>query len=44
MGIGKYALRGRERLDLLRVREQAIVPHVMRRPDAIRDPSGLLIP
>ncbi|MER5372654.1 Ku protein [Streptomyces sp. NPDC002553] len=44
VGIAKYALRGRERLGLLRVRDEAIVLHVMRWPDEIRDPSELLPP
>jgi DNA end-binding protein Ku len=44
VGIAKYALRGRERLGLLRVRDEAIVLHTMRWPDEIRDPSELLPP
>ncbi|MFE9628062.1 Ku protein [Streptomyces sp. NPDC006527] len=44
VGVAKYALRGRERLGLLRVRDEAIVLHTMRWPDEIRDPTELLPP
>ncbi|WP_371667355.1 Ku protein [Streptomyces sp. NBC_00289] len=44
VAIAKYAWSGRERLGLLRVREDAIVLHAMRWPDEIRDPSELLPP
>ena len=39
--MAKYAWSGRERLGLLRVRDDAIVLHAMRWPDEIRDPSSL---
>uniref|UniRef100_UPI002FCD81C1 non-homologous end joining protein Ku n=1 Tax=Streptomyces geranii TaxID=2058923 RepID=UPI002FCD81C1 len=41
VAVAKYAWSGRERLGLLRVRDDAIVLHAMRWPDEIRDPSGL---
>ncbi|MDT0608907.1 non-homologous end joining protein Ku [Streptomyces lancefieldiae] len=44
VAVAKYAWSGRERLGLLRVREDAIVLHAMRWPDEIRDPSSLLPP
>ncbi|WP_329037792.1 Ku protein [Streptomyces sp. NBC_01725] len=39
--IAKYALRGRERLGLLSVKENAMVLHQMHWPDEVRDPSEL---
>ncbi|GAB7101927.1 Ku protein [Streptomyces phaeofaciens JCM 4814] len=42
VAVAKYAWSGRERLGLLRVREDAIVLHAMRWPDEIRDPAELL--
>ncbi|WP_381805663.1 Ku protein [Streptomyces niveus] len=39
--IAKYALRGRERLGLLSVKENAMVLHQMHWPDEIRDPAEL---
>jgi DNA end-binding protein Ku len=39
-----YAWSGRERLGLLRVRDDVIVLHAMRWPDEIRDPSSLTPP
>ncbi|MEH0589798.1 Ku protein [Streptomyces sp. B21-106] len=44
VAVAKYAWSGRERLGLLRVREETIVLHAMRWPDEIRDPSELLPP
>ncbi|MFD3622535.1 Ku protein [Streptomyces sp. NPDC058676] len=44
VAIAKYAWSGRERLGLLRVREDVIVLHAMRWPDEIRDPAELLPP
>ncbi|MFI9819933.1 Ku protein [Streptomyces sp. NPDC052013] len=44
VAVAKYAWSGRERLGLLRVREDAIVLHAMRWPDEIRDPAELLPP
>ncbi|MFE9774770.1 Ku protein [Streptomyces sp. NPDC005931] len=44
VAVAKYAWSGRERLGLLRVREDVIVLHAMRWPDEIRDPSELLPP
>jgi DNA end-binding protein Ku len=44
VAVAKYAWSGRERLGLLRVREDAIVLHAMRWPDEIRDPSSLTPP
>ncbi|MGK3944911.1 Ku protein [Streptomyces caeruleatus] len=41
VGIAKYAWSGRERLDLLRLREDAIVLHAMRWPDEVRDPAAV---
>ncbi|MEU2587042.1 Ku protein [Streptomyces avermitilis] len=41
VAVAKYAWSGRERLGMLRVREEAIVLHAMRWPDEIRDPSEL---
>ena len=42
--IAKFALRGRERLGLLRVRDEAIVLHSLHWDDEIRDPSSLAPP
>ncbi|MER6561015.1 Ku protein [Streptomyces sp. NPDC001027] len=44
VAVAKYAWSGRERLGLLRVREDAIVLHAMRWPDEVRDPGELLPP
>ncbi|MFE9776166.1 Ku protein [Streptomyces sp. NPDC005931] len=44
VAVAKYAWSGRERLGLLRVREDVIVLHAMRWPDEIRDPAELLPP
>jgi DNA end-binding protein Ku len=44
VAVAKYAWGGRERLGLLRVREDVIVLHAMRWPDEIRDPSELFPP
>ncbi|MFE2048036.1 Ku protein [Streptomyces sp. NPDC059459] len=41
VAVARYAWSGRERLGLLRVREEAIVLHAMRWPDEIRDPSSI---
>ncbi|MFG2463719.1 Ku protein [Streptomyces sp. NPDC048523] len=41
VAIAKYAWSGRERLGLLRLREDAIVLHAMRWPDEIRDPAAV---
>ncbi|MEU9473593.1 Ku protein [Streptomyces avermitilis] len=41
VAVAKYAWSGRERLGMLRVREEVIVLHAMRWPDEIRDPSEL---
>ncbi|WP_055489393.1 Ku protein [Streptomyces sp. TP-A0356] len=41
VAVAKFAWHGRERLGLLRVRDEAIVLHAMRWPDEIRDPSEL---
>ncbi|MET9477134.1 Ku protein [Streptomyces sp. NPDC002917] len=41
VAIAKFAWHNRERLGLLRVRDNAIVLHAMRWPDEIRDPSEL---
>jgi DNA end-binding protein Ku len=41
VAIAKYAWSGRERLGLLRVRDNAIVLHAMRWPDEIRSPKEL---
>ncbi|MEU2224987.1 Ku protein [Streptomyces sp. NPDC018347] len=42
VAVAKYAWSGRERLGLLRVRDDVLVLHAMRWPDEIRDPSELL--
>jgi DNA end-binding protein Ku len=44
VAVARYAWSGRERLGLLRVRDEAIVLHAMRWPDEIRDPSSLTPP
>ncbi|MFI8233845.1 Ku protein [Streptomyces sp. NPDC085900] len=44
MAVAKYAWSGRERLGLLRVREDVLVLHAMRWPDEIRDPAEILPP
>ncbi|MFJ8596617.1 Ku protein [Streptomyces sp. NPDC093598] len=44
VAVAKYAWSGRERLGLLRVREDVIVLHAMRWPDEIRSPEELLPP
>ncbi|QDN64333.1 Ku protein [Streptomyces sp. S1D4-14] len=41
VAIAKYAWSGRERLGMLRVRDDVIVLHAMRWPDEIRDPAEL---
>ncbi|MFH8470596.1 Ku protein [Streptomyces sp. NPDC017991] len=41
VAIAKYAWSGRERLGMLRVRDDAIVLHAMRWPDEIRSPKEL---
>ncbi|MFJ7073391.1 Ku protein [Streptomyces sp. NPDC098781] len=42
IAVAKYAWSGRERLGLLRVKDDVIVLHAMRWPDEIRDPAELL--
>ncbi|KJK34258.1 hypothetical protein UK15_36810 [Streptomyces variegatus] len=44
MAVAKYAWSGRERLGLLRVRDDAIVLHAMRWHDEIRSPEEQLQP
>jgi DNA end-binding protein Ku len=44
VAVAKYAWSGRERLGLLRVKDDVIVLHAMRWPDEIRDPAELLPP
>jgi DNA end-binding protein Ku len=44
VAVAKYAWSGRERLGLLRVRDDVIVLHAMRWPDEIRSPQELLPP
>ncbi|MFF9458068.1 non-homologous end joining protein Ku [Streptomyces flaveolus] len=44
VAVARYAWSGRERLGLLRVRDDVIVLHAMRWPDEIRDPSSLTPP
>jgi DNA end-binding protein Ku len=41
VAVAKFAWHGRERLGLLRIRDEAIVLHAMRWPDEIRDPREL---
>ncbi|MFI6086190.1 Ku protein [Streptomyces sp. NPDC051217] len=42
--VAKFALRGRERLGLLSIKENAMVLHQMHWPDEIRDPAELTPP
>ncbi|MEU8976472.1 Ku protein [Streptomyces monashensis] len=42
VAIAKYAWSGRERLGMLRVRDDVLVLHALRWPDEIRDPAELL--
>jgi DNA end-binding protein Ku len=44
VAVAKYAWSGRERLGLLRVRDDVVVLHAMRWPDEIRHPDELLPP
>jgi DNA end-binding protein Ku len=44
VAVAKFALRGRERLGLLRIRDDAIVLHAMHWDDEIRDPAALAPP
>jgi DNA end-binding protein Ku len=44
VAVAKYAWSGRERLGLLRVRDDALVLHAVHWPDEIRDPTELLPP
>ncbi|MEV6807801.1 Ku protein [Streptomyces sp. NPDC051132] len=44
VAVAKYAWSGRERLGLLRVRDDVLVLHAMHWPDEIRDPTSLLPP
>ncbi|MFF9819415.1 Ku protein [Streptomyces sp. NPDC014006] len=44
VAIAKYAWSGRERLGMLRIRDDALVLHAMRWPDEIRSPAELLPP
>lgn len=44
VAVAKYAWSGRERLGLLRVKDQALVLHAMYWPDELRNPSELLPP
>ncbi|AGS71811.1 Ku protein [Streptomyces collinus] len=44
VAVAKYAWSGRERLGLLRVRDDVLVLHAMRWPDEVRDPAELLPP
>jgi DNA end-binding protein Ku len=44
VAVAKFALRGRERLGLLRVKEDALVLHSMHWPDEIRSPAELAPP
>ncbi|GGW73757.1 non-homologous end joining protein Ku [Streptomyces xantholiticus] len=44
VAVAKFALRGRERLGLLRVKEDALVLHSMHWPDEIRSPQSLAPP
>ncbi|MEU2624986.1 Ku protein [Streptomyces sp. NPDC007157] len=41
VAVTKFAWSGRERLGLLRVRDDVIVLHAMRWPDEVRDPAGV---
>lgn len=42
VAVARYAWSGRERLGLVRVKDDVLVLHAMRWPDEIRDPSELL--
>ncbi|MFF8884037.1 non-homologous end joining protein Ku [Streptomyces flaveolus] len=42
VAVARYAWSGRERLGLLRIRDDVSVLHAMRWPDEIRDPSSLI--
>jgi DNA end-binding protein Ku len=44
VAVAKFALRGRERLGLLRVKDDALVLHSMHWPDEIRSPAELAPP
>ncbi|MGW7285759.1 non-homologous end joining protein Ku [Streptomyces sp. NPDC054847] len=44
VAVAKFALRGRERLGLLRVKDEALVLHSMHWPDEIRSPESLAPP
>ncbi|MFI0233787.1 Ku protein [Streptomyces sp. NPDC017086] len=44
VAVAKYAWSGRERLGLLRVRDDVLVLHAMHWPDEVRDPASLLPP
>ncbi|MFF8596301.1 Ku protein [Streptomyces sp. NPDC015220] len=44
VAVAKWAWHGRERLGLLRVREDVLVLHLMRWPDEIRDPAQVAPP
>ncbi|MFD9871737.1 Ku protein [Streptomyces niveus] len=44
VAIAKYALRGRERLGVMSIREGALTLHQMHWPDEVRDPSELVPP
>jgi DNA end-binding protein Ku len=44
VAVAKFALRGRERLGLLRVKEDALVLHSMHWPDEVRSPAELAPP
>ncbi|MFJ2841728.1 Ku protein [Streptomyces griseofuscus] len=44
VAVAKYAWSGRERLGLLRVKDDVLVLHAMHWPDEIRDPAELLPP
>jgi DNA end-binding protein Ku len=44
VAVAKFVLRGRERLGLLRVKENAIVLHSMHWPDEVRSPESLAPP
>ncbi|WP_346163489.1 Ku protein [Streptomyces bangladeshensis] len=39
VAVAKYAWSGREHLGILRIRDDVLVLHAMRRPDEIRDPA-----
>lgn len=44
VGVARMALRGRERLVVLRVRDEVIVAQVLLWPDEVREPTGLVEP